>query len=284
MSMNTVNYSLDLDRSLPLTMREQACNAIIAAIRSKRPGFCVGDQLTSQELSRQNAIHRNTLAYVMDDLVRFGYLRRLPNKGFKIVQLDPERPTQLTRHNLSLFEIAQRNQIHSCSRLIENETGVHKVKDLPENLAWVSRDLDLAPEDLVSMLTRCRLMKKADTDNWEMIAIEQSFISTSLAPELLENTTRQIQEEGDSSVYRQLHRVFPNEDFFNTHYEISLAPLPKTLASAWVGSTNCLIAVVSITYCSQGPVEMTRTWFDATKAVLTAGSLDVSLIGSLERG
>lgn len=282
--MPTVNYSLDLDRSLPQTMREQACNAIINGIRAKRVGFCVGDQLTSQELSRQNAIHRNTLAYVMDDLVRLGYLRRLPNKGFKIVQFDPERPTQLTRHNLSLFEIAQRNQIDSRSQLILKETGTRKVSELSKELAWIKGDLGLTAEDTVSMLARCRLMKHMDSDNWEMIAIEQSFISTSLAPDLLEDTIRQVQEEGDSSLYRQLHRIFPNEDFFNTHYEISLSPLPKTLASAWVGSTDCLISVVSITYCSQGPVEMTRTWFDATKAVLTAGSLDVSLIGSLERG
>ncbi|HWQ45634.1 MAG TPA: hypothetical protein VN376_02140 [Longilinea sp.] len=282
--MTTSTFALDLDRNLPQTMREQACSAIIAAIHAKRPGFCVGDQLTSQELSRQNAIHRNTLAYVMGDLVRLGYLRRLPNKGFKIVQLDPERPTQLTRHNLSLFEIAQRNQIDSRSQMILNETGTRKVKDLSEELSWVSQDLCLSPEDTVSMLARCRLMKHTGTDNWEMIAIEQSFVSTSLAPDLLENTVQQIQEEGDSSLYRQLHRIFPNEDFFNTHYEISLSPLPKSLATAWVGSTNCLIAVVSITYCSQGPVEMTRTWFDATKAVLTAGSLDVTLVGSLERG
>jgi DNA-binding GntR family transcriptional regulator len=276
--MDNPNYILDLNRSLPQTMREQACNAIIAAIRSKRPGFCMGDKLTNQELSRQNAIHRNTLASVTSELVRLGFLRRLPNKGFEVVQQDPERPSLLTRHILSLTEVAQRDQIASRSQLIPNETGTRRISDLTLELARVSRDMNLTDQDTVSVLTRCRLMKKHEATTWEMVAIEQSFFSTTLVPNLLDNTVQQIQEEGDASVYRLLNRIFPNEDFIKAHYEISLAPLPQTLAKSWVGSTDHLISVLSITFCSQGPVEMTRTWFDASKAVLTAGSLDVKLV------
>lgn len=280
--MSTPNYVLDLDRSLPQTMREQAHDAIMAAIRSGRAGFCVGDRLTNQELSRQNAIHRNTLAYVMSDLVRLGFLRRLPNKGFEVVHLAPERPSLLTRHILSLTEVAQRDRIDSRSQLIPAETGLRQASELTGDLARVSRDLVLDAQDTVSVLARCRLMKQCSATHWEMVAIEQSFISTALAPGLLENAIQQIQNEGDLSIYRQLHRIFPNEEFFKAHYEISLFPLPETLAASWTGSTGSLISVVSITYCSQGPVEMTRTWFDARQAVLTAGSLDVKLVGPAE--
>jgi DNA-binding GntR family transcriptional regulator len=275
---STPNYILDLDRNSTQTIRQQACNAIIAAIRSERPGFCVGNKLTSQELSRQNAIHRNTLAYVMSDLTRLGFLRRLPNKGFEIVQQEPERPPLLTRHNLSLTEIAQRNRIDCRSQLINAETGLRRLNDLSGDYARVRHDLGLEGQDAVSMLARCRLMKKPDASTWEMIAIEQSFFSTTLVPNLLEDMVREIQEEGDSSVYRLLRRIFPNEEFFNTHYEISLTPLPPTLARSWTGSTNDLISVVSITFCSKGPVEMTHTWFNASKATLTASSLDVNLL------
>jgi hypothetical protein len=45
-----------------------------------------------------------------------------------------------------------------------------------------------------------------------------------------------------------------------------------------------LLSVVSITYCSLGPVEMTRTWFDASHTVLWAGSLDVQLMDSNPAG
>jgi len=274
----TPNYVLDLDRNSTQTIREQACQAIIAAIRAERPGFCVGDKLTSQELSRQNAIHRNTLAYVMSDLMRLGFLRRLPNKGFEIVQQEPERPPLLTRHNLSLTEIAQRSRIDCRSQLIDAETGLRRLSDLGGDFVRVKRDLDLDDQDTVSMLARCRLMKKPDASAWEMIAIEQSFFSTPLVPNLLADMTREIQETGDSSVYRLLRRIFPNEEFFNTHYEISLTPLPQTLAKSWTGSTNHLISVVSITFCSKGPVEMTHTWFNAGKATLPASSLDVKLV------
>lgn len=111
-----------------------------------------------------------------------------------------------------------------------------------------------------------------------MVAIEQSYFSTALVPTLLDSAIQQIKEEGDSSFYRLLRRIFPNEEFFKAHYEISLSPVPKTLEKSWVGDTDKLISVVSITYCSQGAVEMTRTWFDSSKATLTAGSLDVKLV------
>jgi len=116
--MPDLNYVLDLDRSLPQTIRDQARDAIIAAIQSGRPGFCVGDHLTNQELAHQNSIHRNTLAHVINDLVRLGFLRHLPNKGFEVVQLSPDRPSLLTRHILSLSEVAQRDNIDSRSQLI----------------------------------------------------------------------------------------------------------------------------------------------------------------------
>jgi DNA-binding GntR family transcriptional regulator len=242
-------------------MHEQARDAIIAAIRSERPGFCTGDHLTNQELSRQNAIHRNTLANVMSDLVKQGFLRRLPNKGFEVVDQDPERPSMLTSHILSLTEVAQRDQIDSRSQIILSETGQRPVSALSSDLARVRRDIVMDDQGTISFLARCRLMKQRSATRWDMVAIEQSFFSTALVPDLLENIIRQIQEEGDSSVYRQLHRIFPNEEFFKAHYEISLSPLPPPLAASWVGSTNSLISVVSITYCSQGAVEMTRTWF-----------------------
>lgn len=276
--ITTSNYSLDLNRHLPQTMHEQARDAIMVAIRSERPGFCIGDRLTTLELSRQNAIHRNTLTYAMRDLVRLGFLRRLPNKGFEVVKLAPERPSLLTRHFLSLTEVAQRDGIDCRSQLIPSETGFRKVCNLTDDLSRVSRVLALDASDQVSVLARCRLMKPYEATHWDMVAIEQSFISTALTPGLLENAIQDIQDHGDFSLYRLLNRIFPNDEFFKTHYEISLSPLPKALASSWTGSTGSLLSVVSITYCSHGPIEMTRTWFDATKANLLAGSLDVKLV------
>lgn len=277
--METPNYYLDLDRSLPKTIHEQALDAIISAIQSERPGFCVGDRLITQELSRQNAIHRNTLTNVMGELVRLGYFRRLPNKGFEVVHPTPDRPSLMTRHILSLSEVAQRDGIDCRSQIIVNETGERKAGDLNGEFARVRHDLVLESNDVVSVLTRCRVMKQRNATQWDMVAIEQSFFSKALAPNMLENIVPQIQQEGESSIYRHLHRIFPNEEFFKTHYEISLAPLPEILASNWTGSTKYLISVVSITYCSQGPVEMTFTWFDSSKATLTAGSLDVKVVG-----
>jgi DNA-binding GntR family transcriptional regulator len=272
------SYILDLDRNLSQTMHEQACNAIITAIRTRRPGFCVGDKLINQELARQNPIHRNTLAAVMSQLVRMGYLRRLPNKGFEIAQEDPERPSLLTRHILSLSEVAERDNVDCHSQLIESETGVKKVRDLPECSDRICKNMGLTGNDTISVLTRCRFMKKKEAPEWDMVAVEQSYFSTALVPTLLDSAVQQIKEEGDSSFYRLLRRIFPNEEFFKAHYEISLSPVPQSLEKSWVGATDRLISVVSITYCSQGAVEMTRTWFDASKAVLTAGSLDVKLV------
>jgi hypothetical protein len=150
------------------------------------------------------------------------------------------------------------------------------------DLARVKSDLILAADDQVSVLARCRLMKQSDETQWKMVALEQSIISTMLAPNILESAIRQIEEEGDFSIYCQLRRVFPNEEFFKAHYEISILPPPRNLAASWTGSTRSLISVISITYCSRGPVEMTRTWFDASQAVLVAGSLDVRLIEPAE--
>ena len=278
-SMTVPDYFLDLNRSLSKTMHEQARDAIISAIQTKRPGFQIGDRLSTLELARQNPIHRNTLAEVMSEMVQLGYFRRLPNKGFEIVQPTPERPSLLTRHILSLSEVAQRDQIDCGSRIISRETGERKASELAGEFVRVIRDLNLEKNDIVSILTRCRVMKPHDSREWDMVAIEQTFISKKLAPTLLENIVPQIQQEGESSIYRHFHRLFPNEEFFKAHYEVTLAPLPKNLASSWTGSTKALISVVSITYCSLGPLEMTFTWFDSTKAILTAGSLDVKLVG-----
>jgi DNA-binding GntR family transcriptional regulator len=272
------NYELNLDRSLPQTMHEQACAAIIAAIQSDRPGFGIGDHLTNQELSRQNGIHRNTLAAVTDDLVRQGYLRRLPNKGFEVVQHDPGRPQLLTQHILSLSDIAKRDAIDLRSLLIAKETGQRKSSELTGVFARVAEDLALGPDDSVTMLTRIRQIRHSAHEEWNTLSIEKSFFPTQLTAGLLENSLTQIKQEGDLSIHRQLRRLFPNDDFFKAHYEISLLPLPQNLASSWHGSPNSLISVVTITYCSQGAVEMTCTWFDATRAVLTAGTLDVKVI------
>ncbi len=275
-------YFLDLDRSLPQTMREQARSAIIAAIRSERPGFCVGDRLTALEIARHNPIHRNTLTSVMGDLVRLGFLRRLPNKGFEVVHPAPERPSLLTRHILSLTEAAQREGIDCRSQLIPAETGLRKVGVLAESpdLARIKKDLLLGEDDLVSVLARCRLLKGRLETQWKMVAVEQTYISNALAPGLLDDAIPQIEGPGDFSLYRQLRRIFPNEEFFKAHYEITVIPMPVSLAASWTGSTASLISVISITYCSRGPLEMTRTWFDASQAVLLAGSLDVRLAGS----
>ncbi len=272
------NFVLDLDRNLPQTMHEQARDAIIAAIHSGRAGFYVGDKLINQELSRQNPIHRNTLAAVMSELVRLGYLRRLPNKGFEIVQQEPGRPTLLTRHILSLSEVAERDHVDCRSLLVEEETGIKRVRDMTECADKIYKNMGLSGNDTVSVLTRCRLMKRKEAVEWDMVAVEQSYFSTALVPTLLDSAIQQINEEGDSSFYRLLRRIFPNEEFFKAHYEISISPVPKTLEKNWVGNSDRLISVVSITFCSKGAVEMTRTWFDASKATLTAGSLDVKLV------
>jgi DNA-binding GntR family transcriptional regulator len=275
--MPSPNYALDLDRGRHKTMREQAREAIVEAIRTERAGFHVGDRLTTLELARHNAIHRNTLINVMDDLVREGFLRRRPNKGFEIVHPAPERPSLLTRHILSLTEVARRSHVDARSEMIVEECGIRKARELTGPLARVKNDLLLAAGDTVSVLARCRLMKSRLARQWGMVAIEQSFIPTARVPGFLEAARQQIEREGDFSVYRQLRRTFPNEEFFKAHYEISLLPVPETLAAHWTSSPCPLMCVVAITYCSQGPVELTRTWFDSSRAVLLASSLEVKL-------
>ena len=279
--MATPDYGLDLDRSQPQTLREQARQAIERAIRSGRAGFRAGDRLSTLELARQNAIHRNTLAAVMADLVRLGYLRRLPNKGFEVVDPAPERPPLLTRHILSLTEVAERSGVETRSELIAAECGMRRAADLAGHLARVPRDLALAPGDPVAVLARRRFMKARGADRWDIVAIEQSFIPAGRVPGFLEAAVRAIEAEGRFSVYRQLRRTFPNDDFFKAHYEISLAPLPEALAAAWLPADRGLppMCVVAITYCAEGPVEFTRTWFDTRRAVLVAGSLEVRLSG-----
>jgi DNA-binding GntR family transcriptional regulator len=270
------DYTLDLDRSRPQTIREQARQAIVEAIRAGRPGFCAGERLTTLALAGHNPIHRNTLTAVMDDLVRLGFLRRLPNRGFEVVRPAAERPAQLTRQILSLSEVAERNGYDSRSELIAGECGLRTAGELTGPLARVRDDLVLAAGDAVDVLARCRLMKARGAHRWDLVAIEQSFIPTCRVVGFVEAARQQIESEGDFSVYRQLRRSLPNEEFFKAHYEISLAPLPAALAAHWAPPAP-LMCVVAITYCSQGPVELTRTWFDTSRAVLLAGSLEVRL-------
>jgi DNA-binding GntR family transcriptional regulator len=268
------DYSLDLDRRRPETLREQARQAIEAAIRARRPGFLVGDRLTTLELARRNPIHRNTLVHAMDDLVRKGYLRRLPNKGFEIVDHAPERPDLLTRHMLSLIDVAERNRLETRSTLIPGECGYRQARDLAGPLARLRQDLDLGSRDTVAVLSRSRQMRRPGQRRWLVVAIEQSFVPAKLVPDFLEAGLRDIRESRDFSVYRYLRRAFPNDEFFKALYEISLTPLPDSLAAYW-GSPNPPMNVLTVTYGSQGPIELTRTWYDATRAVLLAGSLDV---------
>ncbi len=275
--MSSPDYTLDLDRSRSKTIRDQAREAIAKAIRTARAGFRVGDRLTALELARHNAIHRNTLTHVMDELVRQGFLRRLPNKGFEVIHPAPERPALLTQHILSLTEVAQRSDLDSRSQAIPEECGIRKARELAGPLARVRTDLTLAAGDAVSVLARCRLLKRRGARRWRMVTIEQSFIPAARVPGFLDAAMQQIEREGDFSVYRQLRRTFPNEEFFKAHYEISLLPLPQALAAYWKPSPCPLACVVAITYCSQGPVELTRTWFDSSRAVLLAGSLELRL-------
>ncbi|MCJ7706979.1 MAG: UTRA domain-containing protein, partial [Anaerolineales bacterium] len=257
------DYSLDLDRRRLETLREQARHAIEEAIRQERSGFLVGERLTTLELSRRNPIHRNTLIHAMGDLVRLGFLRRLPNRGFEIVEAAPERPALLTRHMLSLTEVAEGNQLETCSKVIPAECGHRRARDLSGTLARIREDLALAPRDVVTVLSRTRLMRKPSQRDWQLVAIEQSFTPAALLPGFLEAGLREIEETGDFSVYRTLRRAFPNDEFFRAHYEISLSPLPQALAPYW-RSPNPPMNVLSVTYGSQGPVEFAQTWFDST--------------------
>jgi DNA-binding GntR family transcriptional regulator len=274
--MSNRNFTLDLDRSLEMTLRQQAYTAIRDAIYTGRQGFRLGDRLTTSELSRHNGIHRNTLSYVMDDLVRQGYLRRLPNKGFEVIDQSPNRPPMLTEHILSVTEVARRNGMLSCSKLIPDECGIRSARDLTGYLARVREELGLSAKERVSVLGRCRLMKQPRETEWLLGAIEHSFIPTARIPDFLEVARHEIENEGDFSVYRQLRRAFPNDDFFKALYEISMLPLPPKLAAHW-SSVEPPMNVLTITYCSEGPIEVTFTWFDVSRAVLLAGSLDVRL-------
>ncbi|HOG48841.1 MAG TPA: GntR family transcriptional regulator, partial [Anaerolineae bacterium] len=204
--MTNTDYGLDLDRSRAQTIHEQAREAIVEAIRGGRTGFGTGDRLTAAELARHNAIHRNTLTPVMDDLVRLGFLRRLPNRGFEVVYPAPERPPLLTRQILSLTDVAARHHLDSRSEPIAAECGVRKARELVGPLARVRRDLGLAAGDSVGVLARCRSMKRPRLRRWEPVAIEQSFVPVGRVAGFLEAALQQIEQEGDFSVYRQLRR------------------------------------------------------------------------------
>ena len=110
--------TLDLDRTRPEPLYMQARAAIVAAIQAGRAGFRIGDRLSASALSRQNPIHRNTLIRVMDDLVCQGYLRRLPNRGFEVIDQAPERPPLLTRHLLSISAVLRCHGLESRSQVI----------------------------------------------------------------------------------------------------------------------------------------------------------------------
>src|SRR3990172_2185219 len=120
------DYRLGLDRRRAQTLREQARRAIVRAIRARRPGFLLGQRLTTLALARANPIHRNTLTHAMNDLVRLGYLRRIPNHGFEVVERTPDRPALLTRHMLSLSEVAQRSGLQARSTLVPQECEIPK--------------------------------------------------------------------------------------------------------------------------------------------------------------
>lgn len=275
--MNEPDYRLDLDRSRSQTLRQQAHSALIHAIRHHQPGFQIGDRLSASELARHNQIHRNTLSPVMEELVRAGYLRRQPNKGFEIIECNPERPPRLTKHVLSVSEVAHRNGLLSRSQLIQEACGIHRARELSPNEARVRRELNLGEDDTVSVLARARQIRPPKTGRWRLAAIEHSFIPTAQIPDFLSQARREIRRRGDFSVYRQLRRAFPNDDFFKAFYEISLLPLPQFFQPYWT-SHQPPMTVLTVTYCSAGPTELTYTWFDATRAVLLAGSLDVNVV------
>ncbi|MEW6568866.1 MAG: hypothetical protein AB1449_12010 [Chloroflexota bacterium] len=275
--MTQPDYRLDLDRSRPETLRAQAARAIAHAIRRRRPGFDLGDHLTTQLLARANPIHRNTLRHAMDDLVLQGYLRRLPNKGFQIIDRSPERPAQLTRHMLSLTQVAERSHLLTRSIVLENETGTRAARQLTGSLARVRKDLSLAPAEVVAVLTRRREVRRPPARAWHLAALEQSILPLRHTPDFFDVALQQIRQEGDFSLYRYLRRTYPRDDFFKAQYEISLAPLPAALAGYW-DSPSLPMSVVNVTFASVGAIEWTHTWFDSRRAVLLAGSLDVRVV------
>jgi DNA-binding GntR family transcriptional regulator len=267
-------YRLGLDRRRPETLREQARRAIVRAIRARRAGFGLGQRLTTLALARANPIHRNTLTHAMNDLVRLGYLRRIPNHGFEIVERTPDRPDLLTRHVLSLSEVAERSRLQSRSTLVGRACGESRAEDLPPRLRRARSELGLRPGDRVWILTRCRWVRPASGRRWALAAVEQSLLPKALAPEFLPIAVREIHQRGDFSLYRYLRRTYPGDEFFKAQYEISLGGLPRELAACWT-SPSPPMNVLNVTYGSQGALEFTQTWFDPRRAVLLAGSLDV---------
>ena len=268
------DYRLGLDRRRAQTLREQARRAIVRAIRARRPGFLLCQRLTTLALARANPIHRNTLTHAMNDLVRLGYLRRIPNHGFEVVERTPDRPALLTRHMLSLSEVAQRSGLQARSTLVPQECGERRAAELPARLRRARAELGLGTGDRVWILTRCRWVRASSQKRWMLAAVEQSVLPQALTPGFLPAAVAEIQKRGDFSLYRYLRRAFPRDEFFKAQYEISLEALPEALASCWA-SPGPPVKVLNVTYGSQGALEFTQTWFDPRRAVLLAGSLDV---------
>jgi len=267
-------YHLGLDRRRSQTLREQARLAVIRAIRARRAGFRLGQRLTTLALARANPIHRNTLTHAMNDLVRLGYLRRIPKHGFEVVERTPDRPALLTRHVLSLSDIAERSGLQSRSTLVPQECGERRAGDLPGRLRRARTELGLSVGDRVWVLTRCRWVRRSSRRRWVLAAVEQSVLPKPLTPEFLTTALAEIQERGEFSLYRYLRRAFPRDEFFKAQYEIALEALPETLATCWTSAASP-VKVLNVTYGSQGALEFTQTWFDPRRAVLLAGSLDV---------
>lgn len=275
--MPNPDYQLDLDRSRPETLRAQATAAIAFAIRRQRPGFRRGDHLTIQRLAAVNPIHRNTLRLAMGDLVLQGYLRRLPNRGFEVLNHAPARPAKLSRHVLSLSDLASHSGLLSRSVVLTSQTGKRRAHQLAGPLARVRRELALVSDEWVAILTRRREVRRPPSRTWNLAALEQSVLPLRHAPDVLQTALDQIEQEGEFSLYRYLRRAYPKDDFFKALYEICLTPLPTTLAAHW-DSPSPPLSVVNVTFASAGPVEWTRTWFDSRRAVLLAGSLEVRVL------
>lgn len=265
--------SLGLDRSRLEPLREQARAALEQAIREGRPGFRPGERLSASGLARRNPIHRNTLAAALGDLVRQGYLRRLPNRGFAVADPSPGRPAQLTRHLLSLTEVAARSGLETRSALLPDLCGSRRAGALRGLLAQAPAALGLGREARVELLTRSRWMRAAGA-RWTQVAIEQSVFPAARLPGLLEAARRALARGEDFSTYHFLRQAFPHDEFFNALYEISLQPLPPALARHWRSAASAM-AVRTVTFGSAGPLECTLAWFDPARAVLVASALDV---------
>lgn len=264
---------LGLDRTRPEGLRAQARAALEQAITAGRPGFHPGQRLSASALARRNPIHRNTLAAALGDLVRQGYLRRLPNRGFAVADPSPARPAELTAHLLSLTEVAARHGLETRSDLLPELCGARRAGALRGLLAQAPAALGLGPGDGVEVLTRARRMRPPGA-RWALVAIEQSVFPSARLPGLREAARQALAGEGDFSTYRFLRRAFPHDEFFNALYEISLQPLPTALARHWRSAAPAM-AVRTVTFGAAGPLEFTLAWFDPTRAVLAATALDV---------